>query len=301
MTIAGYSNVAAARTTFETLAYNALEQERDSGAWKALAARKEGGDSQIYVSILNGATPTWEKQQGSRAFGGFRQMYKPITQALYHKSMELDRRWVIYDKSGAVANRISTFIRNDGYPWDKLVFDCLARNEICADGVALISNAHPYGENGSTWSNATSDPLDHNSFDAAVAAMRSLKDEFGEPLSLMPDTLIVSPSDARMALDIADADVRPVEVGTVGATSITNTYKGLVTVIVTSRMKDGDWVIVDSRYPAIDLVVWRDPTVHIADDMNGSERMRNDKFLYSIEADAGVGAVQPYGIYGKIS
>lgn len=300
MTIAGQSNIAAARTTFETLVDNALESQRSAGHWQALARRVEGGDSNAYQAIVNGATPTWQKQDGTRSFGGFRKLTKTIYNDTYYKSLKLARKDVIYDKGGSTAQALKNFVTMNGDAYDKLVFDCLASNEVCADGVALISTTHPFGKDGATWSNSTSGALDKTEFDGARAAVAKLTDEFGEPLELNADTLIVHPDEARTALELAEADVSVVET-TNGATNITNVFKGLVTVIVTPRMKSGDWVVVDSRFPPITLVEWRSPEPHVADDMSNPERMINDQFLYVIEGDLGAGAVQPYGVFGKIS
>lgn len=308
MAIAGQSNVQSARTTFETLVDGALQQQREQGIWQALSRRYTGGDSIAYEVNMPGATPNYEQWVGEKPFGGFRKLTKTINFAKYHKSLELSRESVVYDKTGSTAAAMSYFVSDAGYIWDKLVIEKLAANPTGLDGVSLLNDSHPFAVNGGTWDNKVTTALGFDTVNTGRAFMRSLKDEFGEPLNIEPRILLVHPDQERTALEIAQADARPISVGTagaintvgIGATGITNVYRGTLDVVVSARWTAGDWLLIDPRFPPIGLVVWRDPETVIADEMEGETRMRRDLFLYSIEADAAADGLQPYGVYGKI-
>lgn len=309
MAVAGEANVRNARTTFETLVDGALQQQREQGIWQAFARRYNGGDSIAYQINMPGATPNYEEWVGEKPFGGFRKLSKTIGFKKYHKSLDLPRESVVYDKTGTTAAAMREFVSNVAYVWDKLVFDSLKANPVGIDGVSLLNDTHPFGASGGTWDNKVTTALSFDAINTGRAFMRSLTDEFGEPLGIEPRVLLVHPDQERTALEIAQADARPVSVGTagainsggIGATGLTNVYRGTIDVVVSARWTSGDWLLVDPRYSPIGLVVWRDPETVIADDMEGETRMKRDLFLYSVEADAAASGLQPYGVYGKIT
>lgn len=306
--IAGQTNVANARTVFTTLVDGALQQDRNSGAWQSIARRYEGSGGRSIQITAVGATPDYEQWKGQKNYRGFRKLKVNCSFDKWHKSMELDRADVVNDQDGSTAVGLAAFARDVGYVYDKVAFAKIVTNPTVADGTALFATSHNFG----TYNNKTTSALTFTTFDAGRVAMRNQTDEWGEYLNVMPDTLVVNPDEERIALEIAQADSRPVSIGTgsdivgisgagIGATQITNIFRGMVTVIVTPRWPAGDWMILDSRYPPIGLGVWRDPEVHIADDMSDSERMNRDVFLYSVEADLNAVGVTHQGVYGKLT
>lgn len=307
MAIAGQTNVNNARTTFETLVDGANQMEKSQGGWVPFARRFDGtGARKIEITVV-GATPDYEEWEGAKNYRGFRKRIVAIPFHKYHKSIELDRADVEHDQNGSTAVALADLTRNVGYIWDKVVFTKLASNPTVADGSSLIANSH----NSGTLDNLTTEALNFDTFDAGRVALRNQTDEFGEFLGIEVDTLLVNPDEERIALEIAQADARPISVGTggviningagIGATQIANVYRGLVTVIVTPRWTAGDWMIMDSRFPPIALGVWRDPTAVIQDRMEDEARFNLDKYRYSVEADVNASGLTHHGCYGAIA
>lgn len=308
MAIAGQSNVADARTTFESLVDSALQGARASQVYKSLSRRINLSGSIAHTITMPGATPTWQEWTDERDSSGFRKMSKTIPLKVYEKSIRLKRTDVINDKDGSTALALDTFVGNDVEAvFDKLVIEKLASNPTGIDGVALLSDSHPFGSSG-TWDNKSGNALSFGEFKAARAAMRSLKDEFGEPLNIEPRILLVHPDEEELALQIAKADSKPVSVGTAGAinsggiggSSLLNVFRGTVDVIVSPRWTSGKWMLVDPRYAPIALCVWRDPETVVVDDMTADARVRRDEFFYGVEADMTADGVQPWGVYGNL-
>lgn len=309
MAILNTDAVADARTTYEALFDSALQNAKsDNAAWQRVA-RRFTGTGIAHQTIIPGATPTWEEWVGSKAFGGFRKYARTTPLKTYHKSIELKRSDVVYDKDGSTGAALQTFVgaNLDGI-FDKLVFEKLSANPTSVDGTALIGDSHPFGSS-TTWDNKTTDALSFDSFNTEVERMMGLLDEFGEPLRLNPRVLVVATDIRREAKEIVGAEDRPVAVGTagalnsggIGATGITNIYKAdNWELIVTPRFTTGQWVILDPDYPVIKLVVWRDPEPIICDDMHGSDRVRNDVFSYGAEADMAADGLQPWSVAGKL-
>lgn len=78
-------------------------------------------------------------------------------------------------------------------------------NASLPDGQALFSTAHPYSPTNSVdvQSNLITDELTIDTFDAAFVKMQGWKDDRGNLMAAMGDTLIVGPALRRVALQIA--------------------------------------------------------------------------------------------------
>lgn len=307
MGILNESAVADARTTYETLANSALTGTV-APVWQAFARRVDPNGVAHDVTIP-GATPAWKEFLGQRVYDSSRLYSKRVPLKLYDKYLELKRSQVVYDPSGSVAAMLSDFTKDLGSFFDKFAIEKLGTNPTGADGVSLLSDSHPFASGGGTWDNKTTDALSFASFKTERARMRSLKKENGELIGLEPKILLVHPDEEEIALQIAQADSKPVSVGTAGAintagiggSAITNVFRGSVDVVVSGYWTAGNWLLVDPRYQPLVVPVWRDPEVVIVDDMTSHKRVENDTFLYGVEADANFDGLQPWGVAGKIA
>lgn len=307
MGILNESAIADARTTFETLADSALRGSV-SPVWQLFARRVTPNGSLAHEVIIPGATPAWKEMKGQREYESFRVYTKRVPLKKYDKYLRLPRESVVYDNTGATAQALSDFTANLGEFLNKHAIEALHSNPTGADGVALINDSHPFASGGGSWDNKLTDALSFSSFSTARAAMRSLKKENGELIGLEPRVLLVHPDQEQVALEIAQADQRPVSVGTAGAinsagiggSAITNVFRGSIDVVVSGYWTSGDWLLVDPRYAPLIVPVWRDPETVIVDDMTAHQRVENDLFVYGVEADANFDGLQPWGVAGKI-
>ena len=309
MAILNSDAVADARTTFEALVDSALQRSRASSAWQRIARLVKGVGSIAHETVMPGATPTCVEWTDEADFGGFRKYSRRTPLKSYHKSVELKRADVVYDTDGSTGAQLQAFIGRAGLEsiYDQLAFAALSANSTGVDGVALLSDTHPFGSS-TTWDNKTTDALSFDSFNTEVERMMGLLDEHGEPLNLNPRVLVCHTDVRREAKEIVGAEDRPISVGTagainsggVGATGITNIYKGDNWELITSaRLTTGQWFIIDPDYPPIKLVEWRAPEAVVVDDMTSEPRNNRDVFQYSVEADIAADGEQPWGIAGK--
>uniref|UniRef100_A9U7M1 Predicted protein n=1 Tax=Physcomitrium patens TaxID=3218 RepID=A9U7M1_PHYPA len=103
------------------------------------------------------------------------------------------------------------------------------------DGKPLCAVDHPYSPTNSTdvQSNLGTAPLTLDAWDDTAVLMQEWKDDRGNPLAVIPDTLIVAPYNARAAFKIAglpDADLPKYEPGSNHFDA--NMYMGNIKVIV---------------------------------------------------------------------
>ncbi|BFH70599.1 hypothetical protein J27TS7_58720 [Paenibacillus dendritiformis] len=137
-------------------------------------------------------------------------------------------------------------------------------NYLGPDGKPLCAADHPYSPTNDTdvQSNLGNKPLTIDSWDETAVAMQEWKDDRGNPLAVIPDTLIVAPYNARAAFKIAglpDADLPKYEPGSNNFDS--NMYMGNIKVIVNpfiSPKYRKNWFAVDSaRMKRFNIWQWR--------------------------------------------
>jgi hypothetical protein len=309
MTVSGESNILEARTTFQNLVSNAFLENRSQGLWERFASKfgADGLVTQIPVPLVGSLFERWV---GDKVARGIHMLSVDVPFDKLHATKVFQRSQVEHDNTGATEMALNAFLRDQGYLWDQLTFDTIASNAVGPDGVALLADAHPHGANGATWDNLTTDALSHEAVKVGRAAMQELQDIDGNYLSIVPDTLLVSPTDERLAREIFEADIRvfgvagngAVDSGTrIAAAGATNVYEGAGTVVVTPRMTGSGWRLVDSRFPCIGIVSWRDPEAVILDRKEDLPRFMRDELHYSIESDANAKPIHPWSIYGAVS
>lgn len=306
----------AARTTFETVTEQVFSQRAD-GPWSSFTKVFSAGSDRSLTLNMAGATPVFEEWTASKSFSGFRAYKKTVNLSKYHASMKMDRMDVEYDGTGIVGERIRNFVADSAYIWDRLVTDDaeggLLSNPTGIDGVSLLNDSHPHG-NGGTWDNKVTTALGYASLNTGLQFGRTLKDEKGEFLGIDYNTLMVGPDLERLALEITGADTRPIGISTAGeivasgatlSESIMNVYRGRVNVIVNKRFDDGshdtDWLLLDSRYPAMGLLRGSGPRPVMQDRPEDDMRFHHDQVAFSLEFDAKPFGYLPYGVYGKLS
>lgn len=306
--VAGAASISAARTTFETLAQNAFMAGRAGGAWQTIARRVDCSGGLTHEELVNVSVPGLREWAGSKDFETSRVLRASTGLKKYHASLELDRATVENDQSGYVAQQLEQFVGQSGYVFDKICFEALASNPLAPDGLSLANSSHLFVGNAD---NTDAGALSFTTFNLAMEHIRSQKDEHDIPLALGDRvTIVASPLLQREAMEIGQADMRPVAVGTNssidsvagGAGHLPNVYKGMIAdVVISPYLDDDDWVVFDSRFQPLSLCVWRDPESIVRDSRDDDDRFKRDVFQYSIEADCAALCVNYANLYGNLA
>lgn len=138
-------------------------------------------------------------------------------------------------------------------------------SKTCVDGQNFFSASHPCNMGdatvGSVWSNyqsSTTDVVSLPNIAAEVTSMMAVKDENGQNLGVMPDTILVPIQKYESLKNLLAQDL--VLAAASSATSngaVTNYYKGRFNVIPVKEFTDvNDWYLVDSKLVAAGLTPW---------------------------------------------
>lgn len=244
----------------------------------------------------------WVDEKVNQTWRAYSQTY---TLKRFHKTFELDRMDVEYDRVGIWGPKMAQFFGSTSADVDKYLTSVLVSNPTGYDGVALFSASHPHGAAGATQSNTTSSALSWSTVEAAKVAGMSLKWENGEPIDGDYQTLMVGPSNATKGFDITGSDQR-IQVSsnagviteqgasasdTVAAVVRPNVMQmyggGRMNLIINPRLtgsQAGYWYLF--RGPgALVHKIGRPLTGYKMTDMEGPLRYGRDKYSWSMECD----------------
>lgn len=157
------------------------------------------------------------------------------------------------------------------------------------DGVAHFSALHPLNPAGNQSNNFTSTGLTAANFAIVRAAMTSFTGEDGEPLGVMPDTLVVPPALEDQANLIVNAQN--------GANGATNIQKGQAKVIVVPELANQGttWYLLDNSH-AIKSLVWqlrRAPQIVAKTKVDDDNVFFDREFIWGVDAE-GAGGFGPW-------
>lgn len=141
----------------------------------------------------------------------------------------------------------------------------LGSSTLCVDGQNFFSATHPCNIGdatvGAAWSNLQSTPKDVVSItniESEVTAMKGVKDENGNKLGVMPDTIIV-PTEKSESLKnlLAQGLILGALSSATSNGGVSNAYQGRFNIIEAKELTDvNDWYLVDSKLVAAGFAPW---------------------------------------------
>lgn len=314
----GQANLDRANETARAVFQDVLGSQ-PTGVGAMLCERYSTGaeNDNLVTSVALATVREWLGEKQATDIQSFRQL---VTLTSFEYTIQLPRKTVEYDQTGAVGRVIGDAFRNamsDGGFVDKIVFDKLTSASGAGptgfDSAALIADSHTLG--GSTNDNLTTSALSFSTYDSGVQAMQGFLRADGQPMSVFPRKLVVGPKLRKIALEIAQNASRmtglagdgTVDGGTrVAAATIENVFRGdNIDVALWSRLagtQDDYWYLVDDSRPSrpMMLKVERDFELVEKTRMEDDLRFFEDKYTWSVEGDLVAAAGAYPTIYGGV-
>lgn len=189
---------------------------------------------------------------GTLEYDSFELLYrKSYEHTEYARGIAIERKLIDDDEYAVMAQRASQL----GLAFDRKMYNDAASvfNNAFAttagaratggDGVALCSNSHPYSpSNASVQDNNFALALSYDNLITVEQAMMGFVDSRGNPMNVMPDTLLVPVALRQTALSIVGSPLKP---GT--ANNDANTLGGYRVVVSRYLTDTNAWFLIDSR------------------------------------------------------
>lgn len=147
----------------------------------------------------------------------------------YEDTLGVPMRAIETDNWGLYSNSIAQLAENAKNLWDRLATEALTNPGSWLDGKAFFATDRKYGK--SVISNKTTSALSATTFNTAYETMCSYCAHNGEPLGIIPDTLIVGPKNRKVAFDILNAKLI-----SDGTTTVDNPNLGICEAVINPRL-----------------------------------------------------------------
>jgi phage major head subunit gpT-like protein len=229
-----------------------------------------------------------------------------ITNRKFEGTVEVDRDQIEDDNLGMYAGLIVPQLAQatKKHP-DQLLKTLIQANAVGYDGKALFANDHPTYNGAGTYDNLfASSALSAANFNTNWSLMASYTGEDGQPLTVMPNLLIVPPQLRRTALEIvtgnsiAQAILNAAASDNVGGVAIDNVMKGWAEVLVIPELANEatTWYLADTTKPIKPFITQkrRAPEFVSRDNIQDPKVFDQEKFTYGVSYRGEVGPTLPF-------
>lgn len=282
------------------------------------------GDTEVWAPKLATAIPSstkqnvygWVAQQTKmREWIGPRQAlnltehdYTLVNQR-YEATIELDRDEIEDDNLGLFTSvTVPQLAQAAKKHNDQLLKTLLQSNSEAGpaafDGLSLFNDAHPtFDEDGTTYDNNFSLALTSDNLFTVWSTMAAYTGEDGEPLGIIPNTLVVPPQLYRTALEIVRAGVvaRSIEnaaADSIASAAIDNVMQGWMDVVMIPEFANiaDRWYVADTSKPLKPLIVQnrRSDQFVARDNPQDPKVFDQAKFTYGVDNRKNVGVTLPF-------
>ncbi|MFD1990096.1 Mu-like prophage major head subunit gpT family protein [Paenibacillus nicotianae] len=252
---------------FISMFYDQINSEKDAESYEGVGAgglMEEWGksDNQVYYEDID---ELWQKRIRNRKWSLGTQIDRDFIDDV-KLTQVIDRIKKVSTDTFRTQQLQAVEFLNNGFVAQGLNYRGALSNYLGPDGLPLFATNHPYSPVNltDTQSNMGTSTLSIDSFDATAVAMQEWKDDRGNPMPVMPDTLIVSPYNARAAFKIAGLPDRDLPAWEPGSNQFNpNMYQSHIKVIVcpwlaTTAANRQNWFVADwDRMMEMNKWQWR--------------------------------------------
>lgn len=210
--------------------------------WKKICMEMPStGASETYAWL--GATPAMREWLDERKPSGLQEQGFSVTNKSFESTIAVDRDAIEDDRYAEIAQKVKEMAETARAYYGERCFTKLAEGDtstygLCYDGNEFFDTAHKEGKDYRTnQSNLGTGALTADNLSAAKTAMRKFRDDRGNILNIIPDTMIVPP-------DLEDTATKLLKSATSDASGNVNVHKGQYNLIVTPYITDEDsWIL----------------------------------------------------------
>lgn len=243
-----------------------------------------------------GAAPAMRQWVDERVPGALRTHAYDVENHKYEATIEVDRETFEDDRLGQIKPRIEELAVRAAMHPDELVCNLLNAGftTTCYDGQYFFDTDHAEGASGAQ-SNQLALNLSAANLETAVERMLGFKDDQGQALAVMPDTLLVGADNFFNARQILNST----SIVVAGASDVEkpsgNPLSGMLNLLVSPHVDNGKWFVLATQYPVRPLLFqWRvKPEFTAVTDPSDEYVFSTDTFKYGVRSRCGAG----YGLW----
>lgn len=172
--------------------------------WEKFATKVQSTSAIERYPFIN-LTSGMEKWIGDRKISHTEGKMIEVVNDDYSNAVEVNRNYIMWDKIGLYNSMFTDLGINAANLWPRLACKALASNPKWADGKNFFAENHKFGK--AVINNKTDDAFSESAYETARSAIMSYTDSTGEPLALVPDLLMVGPTNEKKAKRVLKAEL----------------------------------------------------------------------------------------------
>lgn len=256
-------------------------------------------------------TPVMREFVDERKLKALKENSQTITDRTWEATLAVSRRALEDEQYGLIRIKVNDLATEAARHREKIVVQkyALGATTVCADGQYLIDDDHP--ESGTNQDNKTTSALSEAEVMSGIAAMMQFTDDTGEPMGMIPDTLLVGPKNQFVAKRIVQSSLSIAS--SLGATNgrvvegSSNPLQGMLNVVVSPYLTgtyDDYWFLIDSSRGVKGVILQERSDVPVeftaVDNPEAQEVFMRDQLMYGVRARYEVGFGLWQAVYGGI-
>lgn len=231
-----------------------------------------------------GANPSMREFKDERQPSGFQEQAFTIANKKYESTISISTDALDDDQYGQIALQVRRLGETVRQYKEEVAYTVIGEGDqstygLCYDGKTFFANDHAEGTYYTTaQDNLGSSVLSQSSLSATRAIMMGFRDDRGNKLKIVPDTLIVPP-------ELEDTALQLTKSATVDASGNVNVNQGRYKVLVTPFITDTDsWILAKTNGVMKPLIYQnRQEAVFQALEGNTETGFMRDEYMYGVK------------------
>lgn len=269
--------------------------------WWSKVAQMVPSNSEQNIYGWMGKIPTLRKWVGPRVAQNVAARSYTLVNEDFELTEQIDRNKILDDQYGIYAPTVEMMgWQAAKWPDQQLTTKLQANTDLLYDGVAFFSGSHPVNINdaslGTQSNDFTTSPLTNNNYATVRQNMMAFKGDDGQPLSIMPNLLVVPPQLEYVARTILNADfIAPAAIGPMSGQvgAATNVLKGSADLLVAPELANEPtrWYLFDTSRPIRPLLFQQRqaPNFVYRNQPTDDNVFWQKSFVYGVDARAAFG------------
>ncbi len=300
-TISDSPAIRALTTGLQVVFQDAYTQEVEQGVRQKIATEvPSNAEAEDYGWLGN--VPGVREFDGERQVKALNSYTYSIKNRTWENTIGIDRAAIDHDKYGLIRMRVQNLATEAARFQDQLVMNVLEDGftKTCYDGEPFFSNSHTGGDN------LTDATLSADALQSAITTIMGYTDDQGNPMAVVPDTLVVPPALQWTARELLESTLYP-DIVTDPAGSVQklagNVLNGTLDLVVSPYLADSNnWYVLCTKRGVKPLIFQMDHPVEFqALEKESESGFMRAQYLYGTYAryNAGYGLWQlAYGSTG---
>ena len=290
--------ISAMTTAFSVAFKDAFKSQAEKSIYTKFATPVGDADHMIVEIPFFEAFSFMRQWVGPRQVKNLSSKKLTLKEDVFEDTIGVTMREIETDNWGFYIAAVQQMAENVSRLWDRLATEALINPGNWVDSKAFFATDRKYGK--ATISNKTTSALSASTFNTAYETMASYVDHAGNPIGVIPDTLMVGPKLRTTAFEILNAKFIAS-----GSATVDNPNAGLCEVVINPYLvgaSDDYWFLMSAKNAIKPVALQKSKEGELAalnaptDDCVFTE----GKALYGTSAYGSAAAAFPHLVYGGI-